>query len=478
MLNYGVYINGQWEKADGEIIEVTNPATGELVGTVPSVSRDVVKKAINAAHEAFPVWSKLSASHRSQALFRWHQLIEKHKEELAEILTTEQGKPLKEARAEIADASGYVAWYAAEAQRIYGETLEGATANRRIFVIRQPIGVVAAITPWNFPASMITRKIAPALAAGCTVVLKPASQTPLTAAFLMKLFDEAEFPPGVANLVTGSAGLIGEEFLENKLVRKISFTGSTEVGKMLMKGAADQVKRISMELGGHAPIIVFHDADLKSAVSAAVRMKFLNAGQTCICVNRILVEESIAEEFTKLFVERVEKLKVGHGLDEGTQIGPLIDEKAVARSETHIADALKKGARLATGGNRLTEGKLAKGYFFQPTVLTGVTNDMAIMHEETFGPVAPILTFKDEEEAIRLANDSDYGLASYWYTKDISRAWRVSEALEYGMVGLNDIALGAVQAPFGGIKQSGIGREGGHQGLDEFLEVKQIALCL
>jgi succinate-semialdehyde dehydrogenase/glutarate-semialdehyde dehydrogenase len=478
LLEYGVYVNGQWEQVGRERIQVTNPANGEVVGLVPSVGRDVAARAVSAAAEAFRTWSRLSAGERSAALFRWHDLIERNKEELARILTIEQGKPLAEARAEVADASGYVAWYAAEAQRIYGETIPGFSANRRIVVLRQPVGVAAAITPWNFPASMVTRKMAPALAAGCTVVLKPASQTPLTAAFLMDLFHQAGFPAGVANLITGPATAIGQEFLDNPLVRKISFTGSTDVGKTLMQGAAAQVKRVSMELGGHAPILVFADADLSKAVSAAVRMKYLNAGQTCICINRILVEESIAEEFTRLFIAKVEKLRVGNGLVDGTQMGPLIDQNAIATSQAHVADAVEKGAKVATGGTVLQEGEFSRGNFYAPTVLTGVTPDMLITREETFGPVAPIMTFKDEDEAIALANDSVYGLASYLYTRDLSRAWRVSEQLEYGMVGLNDIALGAVQAPFGGVKQSGIGREGGHHGLDEYLETKQIALAL
>ncbi|MGH7423025.1 MAG: NAD-dependent succinate-semialdehyde dehydrogenase, partial [Candidatus Methylomirabilales bacterium] len=401
------------------------------------------------------------------------------KEELARILTSEQGKPLFEARGEIEYAAGFVTWYAEEGKRVYGETIPASVAHKRLLVIKQPVGVVAAITPWNFPAGMVTRKIAPALAAGCPVVLKPAEQTPLTAIALFQIFEEAGFPAGVVNLITTrDPSEVGRELVENPLVRMIAFTGSTEVGKLLMRGAAAQVKRISLELGGNAPFIVFEDADLDKAVAAAVASKFRNMGQTCICANRIYVQESILESFTAKFVERVKQLRVGNGLEEGVHVGPLIDEGGFKKVCAHVEDAVAKGARVLTGGTPRTDGPFAHGHFFEPTVLASVRKGMQILEEETFGPVAPLVPFRDEAEVIRAANDTRYGLAAYFYSQNVSRCIRVAEQLEYGIVGANDAMPAVPQAPFGGLKESGFGREGGREGIEEFLEVKLISLGL
>ncbi|SDI49405.1 NAD-dependent succinate-semialdehyde dehydrogenase [Natribacillus halophilus] len=465
-------INGQWTGESLEQTDVTNPATGDVLDTVPKGSKNEAEKAANAAYEAFPGWSKLTAQDRSDKLEKWFQLIGENHEELARTMTKEQGKSIKEARGEISYANSFIKWYAEEGKRAYGETIPASAPDKRLFVTQQPVGVVAAITPWNFPAAMITRKIAPALAVGCTAVIKPAGQTPLTALKLAELAGEAGIPEGVINVVTGSASEISEAWQKDKRVRKLTFTGSTEVGKTLMSGAAETMKKISLELGGHAPLIVLEDADIDNAVEQAVTSKFRNGGQTCVCANRIYVAESIEETFTSKFKKAVEDLNVGNGLDEATDIGPMIDGDAVDKVLSHIEDAEKQGAKVVTGG------KKSDGLFLTPTVMNGITEDMACMNEETFGPLAPISTFKTEEEAIERANNTIYGLASYLFTSDVSKAIRLSEQLEYGIVGLNDGGPSTAQAPFGGWKESGIGREGGHQGMDEFLETKYISLKL
>lgn len=472
MENNLLYINGQWTGKELETFGVTNPATSELFATVPNAGAAEAKQATDAAYEAFKIWSALTAYERAEIIWNWHRLIDEHKEELATTMTMEQGKPLKEALGEISYANGFVSWYAEEGKRIYGETIPASVQNKRLFVQKQPVGVIAAITPWNFPAAMITRKIAPALAAGCTVVVKPAEQTPLTALKLADLADRAGFPKGVINIVTGDAKAIGQSWLEDSRVRKLTFTGSTEVGKLLMRGSADTVKKISLELGGHAPVIVMEDADIKKAVNGVIASKFRNAGQTCVCSNRIYVHESIKEEFTNKLVKKTQQLRVGNGLEEGIDLGPLIDTAAIQKVKQQIEDAVNKGASIATGGH------LVEDLYFEPTVLTNVSDDMMCMIEETFGPVAPITSFKTEEEAIARANDSEYGLAAYVFTENISRGIRITEALEFGIIGLNDGLPSVPQSPFGGFKQSGLGREGGHHGIEEFLEVKYISLGL
>nr|MBO2508611.1 succinate-semialdehyde dehydrogenase (NADP(+)) [Bacillota bacterium] len=480
MKAYQMLINNRWvEAAGGRRYEVTNPATGEVLGTVPDAGVEDARAAIDAAYEAFPVWSRMPALERSRAMRRLYQLIMDRVDDLARLLTQEQGKPLREARAEVINGAEFVNWYAEETRRIYGEWIPGNSEKHRIWVIRQPVGVVAAITPWNFPSSMITRKIAPALAAGCTVVVKPAPETPLSALALAELVLEAELPPGVVNIITTTdAPAIGQEFLTNRKVAKLSFTGSTEVGKLLVAGSAQQLKRVSLELGGHAPFIIFDDADLDLAVRHAVGSKFRNAGQTCICANRVFVQESVAEAFIEKFLAAVKALKVGNGLDAGTDIGPLINEEAYEKVESHVADARSRGAAVLCGGHRLTESPYDRGVFYAPTVLAQVTDDMKIMQEETFGPVAPILTFRTEEEVIARANDTTYGLAAYIFTRSLSRSVRVGEALQYGMVGVNESLLSNPQAPFGGVKESGLGREGGHHGLEPFLEYKYMNVML
>lgn len=455
-----------------EKIPVVNPFTQEVIADVPNGGEVEATRAVDEAYKAFPEWAALSAYERSELIMKWHDLIERDKENLAKTMTLEQGKPTKEAVGEIDYANGFNKWYAEEGKRLYGETIPATQQNKRMFVIKQPVGVVAAITPWNFPAAMITRKVAPALATGCTVVIKPSRQTPLTAIKLGRLALEAGIPPGVVNVVTGDSKTISDAWLEDGRVKKITFTGSTEVGRGLMKKASDTVKKVSLELGGLAPAIVMEDSDLEKAADGVIATKFRNAGQTCVCANRIYVQESIVEEFSKIFTNKVKALKAGDGLEYGTQIGPLIDEKAVEKVEMHVKDALKKGAKVATGGQKL------EGLIYEPTVLTGVTEDMLCMNEETFGPVAPISTFKTEEEAIQRANDTIYGLAAYLFTENLSRGIRMSEQLEYGIVGLNDGSPSSPQAPFGGFKQSGLGREGGHHGIDEFVEVKYISVGL
>ncbi|WP_347319786.1 NAD-dependent succinate-semialdehyde dehydrogenase [Rossellomorea sp. RS05] len=472
MEKYALLINGQQTGQDLDTIEVVNPATSDVIATVPNGSTKEAKDAVDAASEAFKCWSKHSAYERSELVRKWHDLIHDNREDLARTMTLEQGKPLKEALGEIDYANGYISWFAEEGKRVYGEQIPATQRDKRMFVTKQPVGVVAVITPWNFPAAMITRKVAPALAAGCTVVIKPAELTPLTAFKLAHLAEEAGIPKGVINVVSGDSKTIGEAWTDDTRVRKLTFTGSTPVGKILMKNSADTMKKISLELGGHAPSIVTQDADIDKAVKGVVASKYRNAGQTCVCTNRIYVHESIVDEFTEKFVAEVKKLKVGNGLDEGIDIGPLIDDRAVDKVKKHIDDAVEKGAEIATGGS------VKEGLFFEPTVLTGVTDDMLCMSEETFGPLAPITTFKTEEEAVERANDSIYGLAAYVFTENISRGIAICEQLEYGIVGLNDGGPSAPQAPFGGFKQSGLGREGGHQGMDEYLEVKYISVGL
>ena len=474
------YIGGQWiEAASGRTFPVRNPATGEELAVVPDAGPRDAAQAIEAAHRAFPEWSGMAAPERGKLLFKARDLILEQKEALAHILTSEQGKPLAESRGEIEYSAGFVTWFAEEGKRVYGETIPASVAHKRLLVIKQPVGVVAAITPWNFPAAMVMRKIAPALAAGCTVVLKPAEQTPLTAIALFKIFEEAGFPAGVVNLITTlDPSGVGREILENPLVRMIAFTGSTEVGKLLMRGASEQVKRVSLELGGNAPFIVFEDADVNKAVGGAVVSKFRNMGQTCICANRIYVHESVLEPFATKLVERVKQFKMGNGLEEGVHVGPLIDEQGFKKVCTHVEDAVAGGAKILTGGKPRTDGQFAKGCFFEPTVLTDVRKGMRILEEETFGPVAPLIPFRDEAEVVRAANDTRYGLAAYFYSQNVSRCIRVAEQLEYGIIGVNDAVPAVPQAPFGGVKESGIGREGGRQGIEEFLEVKLISLGL
>ncbi len=473
---YPMYLDGKWVGNDSEVFtEIINPATKEVLGAVPFGGAFEAEQAINAAHKAFKSWSKKTADERYQLLMKWYQLIDKNKHEIAKIMTMEQGKPLKEALGEVQYANGFISWYAEEGKRIYGETIPASHPNKRILVRKEPVGVVAAITPWNFPAAMITRKVAPALAAGCTCVVKPANQTPLTALKMAELAHEAGIPNGVINVITGRSAEIGETWLNDPRVTKITFTGSTEVGKTLMRGAAENVKKVSLELGGNAPFIVMDDANLVKAAEGLVQSKFRNAGQTCICTNRVYVQEGISDDFLKLFQAELEKLKVGNGLEEGTDIGPLIDKAAYKKVEALVNDAVKKGGKVTYSGLKPAEGN---GYFYAPTILTAVHDDMECMKDEIFGPLAPISTFKTEEEVIERANNSRFGLAAYVYTENLSRSFRITEQLEYGIIGLNDALPSAVQVPFGGYKESGLGREGGHFGIEEFLEVKYISIGL
>ncbi|OZU88017.1 succinate-semialdehyde dehydrogenase (NADP(+)) [Virgibacillus indicus] len=468
-----LYINGEWiDAVSGETYEVTNPATGEVVSEVAYGDERDAKKAIEAANLAFGFWSTSSVKERSLYLYKLYNILMEEKESLAKAITLEMGKPINESRGEVNIAAEYVLWYAEEAKRVYGEIVPASTTNKRLHVIKQPVGPVAAITPWNFPISMLTRKLAPALAAGCTAVLKPASYTPNSAIKLFECIEKAGFPKGVVNLVIGKSGRIGDEFTNNKLIRKITFTGSTAVGKKLMEAASKQVKRVSMELGGHAPFIVFEDADLEKAANGVMISKYRNSGQTCICLNRLYVHSSVKERFEKILKEKVKQLKVGNGMDETSEVGPLVDQKAYKKVESHVKDALDKGATLITGGESAKEGTL----FYKPTLLSNVTEEMAITEEETFGPVCPIYEFDTEEEAIQKANDTIYGLAAYYYTKDLGKAMRVGEKLEYGIIGVNDAVPTTVQAPFGGMKESGSGREGGHQGIEGFLEEKFLSI--
>lgn len=473
---YPMYLNGDWVGSDYEIFtEIINPATKEVIGAVPTGGAYEAKQAVDAAHKAFKLWSKKTAEERYHLLMKWYFLIEENKHEIARIMTIEQGKPLKEALGEVQYANGFISWYAEEGKRVYGETIPASHPNKRILVRKEPVGVIAAITPWNFPAAMITRKIAPALAAGCTAVVKPANQTPLTALKMVELAHEAGIPAGVINVITGRSSEIGEVWLKDSRVTKITFTGSTEVGKTLMRGAAENVKKVSLELGGNAPFIVMDDANLAKAAVGLVQSKFRNAGQTCICTNRVYVQESVAEEFIKLFQAELEKLKVGNGLEEGTDIGPLIDKAAYKKVDGLVKDALKKGGKVTYSGLKPAD---ENGYFYAPTILTDIHDEMECMKDEIFGPLAPISTFKTEEEAIERANNSCYGLAAYVYTDNLSRSFRITEQLEYGIIGLNDALPSVVQAPFGGYKESGLGREGGHYGIEEFLEVKYISIGL
>lgn len=467
------YINGNWVKAEaGKVIPVFNPANGELLGEIPDCGKVETIKAIEAASHAWPKWKNLTAKQRADLMWAWAALIDKNKEDLALIMTLEQGKPLQESRNEMDYANSFIKWFAEEARRIYGDIIPSNKANQHLLVLKQPVGVVGAITPWNFPAAMITRKISPALAAGCTVVVKPDEKTPFSAFALAVLAEEAGIPAGVFNIVTGDAKVIGEELTSNPLVRKIAFTGSTRVGGILMQQSAPTIKKISLELGGNAPFIVFDDADLDAAITGAITAKFRNSGQTCVCANRILVQDTVYDEFTKGLVEAVKKLKIGNGLEEGVQIGPLISTNAVKKVEHHIDDAIEKGAKLICGGKRSYLGEL----FFEPTVLADVKSNMLIAKEETFGPIAPLFKFKTEQEAIAMANDTVFGLASYFYSKNIDRVWRVSEKLEYGMVGVNTGLVSTEVAPFGGIKQSGMGREGSKYGMDDYLEFKYLSI--
>jgi succinate-semialdehyde dehydrogenase / glutarate-semialdehyde dehydrogenase len=472
MDNYQMYCDGKWIGSDLSVIEVTNPATGEVIATVPLGGKKEAELAVAAASEAFPEWAALSAYERSHYIRAWYELIKENEMELARTMTLEQGKPLREALGEVQYANGFISWYAEEGKRIYGETIPATQRNKRLFVQKQPVGVVAAITPWNFPAAMITRKVAPALAAGCTVVVKPAEQTPLTALKLAELAEKAGIPKGVLNVITGDPKEIGAVLLEDGRVRKLTFTGSTEVGKYLMRGAAETVKKVSLELGGHAPVIITKNADIEKAVDDVIAAKFRNAGQTCVCANRIYVHAEIQEVFTSKFTEKVNQLRMGNGLDDGIEIGPLIDEAAISKVELHVKDAVQKGAKVETGG------KATGSLFFEPTVLSNVSDDMLCMNDETFGPLAPVTTFTSEQEVIQRANDSIYGLAAYVFTENISEGIRIAENLEYGIIGLNDGLPSTPQAPFGGFKQSGLGREGGHFGIEEYLEVKYISLGL
>jgi succinate-semialdehyde dehydrogenase/glutarate-semialdehyde dehydrogenase len=460
------------ESADGRRITVVDPSTGTPIGSVPALDGKEIAAVIQAAHRAWPAWRALTAKERARLLRCWYDLLVAHHQDLAIIMTMEQGKPLIEAREEVLYGAGYIEWYAEEAKRVYGDTVPMGQQGKRIIVLKEPVGVCAAITPWNFPSSMIARKAAPALAAGCPVVVKPASQTPFSALALAALADEAGIPPGVFNVVTGPAAEIGAEMTANPLVRKLSFTGSTEVGKILMRDCAATVKKISLELGGHAPFIVFADADLDEAVRGAIASKYRNSGQTCVCANRFFVQEEVYEQFAAKLVAAVQRLKIGNGFEEGVQQGPLIDLHAVVKIEEQINDAVAKGARIACGGKRLA----APGFFFEPTVLLGATPNMLIAKEETFGPVAPLFAFKDDSQAVTLANDTPYGLAAYFYSRDIGRIWRTAEALEYGMVGINTGRMSSEAAPFGGIKESGIGREGSKYGIEEYLELKYLCL--
>ena len=469
-----MFIDGVRVEADGGgVFAVADPATGETVGQVPDGGRAEAARAVAAAKQAFPGWAGLTAYERSRHLYRAWEIMTDRAEDLARTMTAEQGKPLRAARNEVRYGADFLLWYAEEAKRVYGETIPAPRGDQRFMVLRQPVGVVAAITPWNYPVSMITRKVAPALAAGCTIVLKPAEATPLCAVAMFDILEAAGLPAGVANLVTGrDPGPIGREFLTNPAVRKITFTGSTKVGKMIASEAAGRMKRVSLELGGHAPFLVLEDADPVHAAKGASLVKFLNTGQACICPNRFLVHENVLGAFADELTARTTRMRAGNGLEDGVQIGPLVDEDAVAKVDRQVRDAVAKGAELLCGGHRLMDDGLDRGTFYAPTILSGVTPEMRIYREETFGPVAPIIPFRDEGEALEMANDTDYGLASYVYTRDIAKAFRMFEGLDFGIVGINDINPTAAAAPFGGSKESGFGREGGHEGIAEYLETK------
>jgi len=467
------YIDGAWCDADSRsTIDVVDPANGGVIGTIPKMGAAETRRAIAAADAALVAWRSKVAKERSVILRKWFELMLANQDDLALLMTTEQGKPLAEAKGEIAYAASFIEWFAEEAKRTYGDVIPQHQPDKRLVVIKQAVGVCGLITPWNFPAAMITRKAAPALAAGCTVVIKPATQTPYSAFALAELAERAGIPKGVINIVSGSASEIGAELTSNATVRKISFTGSTEVGSLLMKQSAASIKKLSLELGGNAPFLVFDDADLDAAVDGAMASKYRNAGQTCVCANRILVQDSVYDAFAKKLSEKVAALTVGRGTDEGVIIGPLIDEKAVAKVQEHIQDAVSKGAKVTVGGKAHKLG----GLFFEPTVLTGVDTSMKVTKEETFGPVAPLFRFKTEEDGVAMANDTEFGLAAYFYARDMGRIWRVGEGIETGIVGVNTGIISNEVAPFGGVKQSGIGREGSHYGIDEYLEVKYLCI--
>ena len=472
LLREACLIDGTWIEVGDDGIAVDDPATGEIVGRVPKLGTAETEAAIAAAERAMPAWAARTAKDRAQVLRAWFDLIMAHQDVLARILTREQGKPLAEAKGEIAYAASFIEWFAEEAKRIYGEVVPGHMPDKRIVVLKQPIGVVAAITPWNFPAAMITRKLAPALAAGCTTVLKPASQTPFTALALAVLAEEAGVPAGVINVVTGGAAAIGGALTASPVVRKLTFTGSTEIGAKLYEQSAPTIKKLSLELGGNAPFIVFDDADLDAAVAGAIASKYRNAGQTCVCANRLYVQAGIHDRFVEALAKAVDGLVVGSGLDQGTTIGPLIDEAAVAKAQQHVDDAVSKGARIVTGGKAHPLG----GRYFQPTIIEGVKAGMVVLNEETFGPVAPIIRFEDESDAIAKANATEFGLAAYFYARDMGRAWRVAEALESGIVGINTGLISTEVAPFGGVKASGLGREGSRHGIDDYLEIKYLCI--
>ena len=473
LLRQQCYVDGAWIDADaGGRLEVTNPATGAVIGTVPQLGVAETRRAIEAAAAALPAWAARTAKDRAGILRRFSDLLLANVDDLAMLMTAEQGKPLAEARGEVAYAASFLEWFAEEGKRVYGDVIPGHQPDKRILVLRQPIGVVAAITPWKFPAAMITRKAGPALAAGCTFVCKPAMQTPCSALAMAELAGRAGVPQGAFSVVTGPAGTIGGEMTSNPVVRKLTFTGSTEIGKKLMQQCAGTLKKVSLELGGNAPFIVFDDADLDAAVQGAIASKYRNTGQTCVCANRLLVQQGVHDLFVAKLAEAVRKLRVGNGLEGVTEQGPLIDARAVAKVEEHIADAIAKGGKVALGGRRHALG----GTFFEPTILTHVKPNMMVAREETFGPVAPVFSFKDEKEAIRMANDTEFGLASYFYTRDLARAWRVAEGLEYGIVGLNTGLISTEVAPFGGVKESGIGREGSKYGILDYTELKYLCI--
>jgi succinate-semialdehyde dehydrogenase/glutarate-semialdehyde dehydrogenase len=467
------YVDGQWiQAASGATCGVDNPATGEIIGHVPKLSGAETRHAIEAADRAFKPWAARTAKERAVILRKWFDLMMENQEELARLMTLEQGKPLVESRGEVAYAAAFLEWFGEEAKRVYGDTIPGHQGDKRIVVLKQPIGVVACITPWNFPLAMITRKAGPALAAGCTVIIKPATQTPFSALALAELAERAGVPKGVLNVITGAAKQIGPELTSNPIVRKLSFTGSTEVGKVLMTQCAGTIKKLSLELGGNAPFIVFDDADLDAAVEGAIASKYRNTGQTCVCTNRVLVQDSVYEAFTEKLVAAVKQLKPAPGLEPGASQGPLIDNAAVEKVESHIKDAVDKGGTVVAGGHRHALG----GRFFEPTIIINATPQMAVAREETFGPVAPLFRFKTEAEAVALANDTEFGLAAYFYGRDLARVWRVAEALEYGIVGINTGLISTEVAPFGGVKESGLGREGSKYGIEEFLEIKYLCM--
>ncbi|WP_395063942.1 NADP-dependent succinate-semialdehyde dehydrogenase [Paraburkholderia silvatlantica] len=474
LLQTSAFINGEWQGAeDGATFEVKNPATGAVIGTVPRMGAAETRRAIAAANAAWPAWRAKTAKERSVILRKWHDLMMENADDLALILTTEQGKSLAEAKGEIGYAASFLEWFAEEGKRIYGDTIPTPANDKRIVVTKEPVGVCAAITPWNFPAAMITRKVGPALAAGCPIVLKPAEATPFSALALAVLAERAGVPRGVFSVVTGDPKAIGGELTSNPTVRKLSFTGSTPVGRLLMSQCASTVKKVSLELGGNAPFIVFEDADLDAAVAGAIASKYRNSGQTCVCTNRFYVHDAVYDAFAAKLRDAVEKLKVGLGTEAGVTQGPLINEAAVLKVESHIEDALAKGAQVITGGKRHALGH----GFFEPTILTGVTPAMKVARDETFGPLAPLFRFSSDEEVIRMANDTEFGLAAYFYSRDIGRVWRVAEALEYGMVGINTGLISNEVAPFGGVKQSGLGREGSHYGVDDYVVIKYMCMA-